>query len=106
MTSKPLKALLFRKVDNKMEIYGPKTASQVAGWNDVDLVLLLCDFNEMKKPEHNADLRLFEDCTSGSKVAESAWKRIKQVRPISYMIGSMFLEEVKNFECDGYVFKE
>lgn len=103
--TKPLQALIVKKNSNKLQIIGPKTAKEVAGWDDVDLVILLCDHTEMSKPEHALELKTFKECTFKSKISEESNRSIKHIRTISYMLGTVLMEELKDFYFDGVEYR-
>lgn len=92
-----LKALLIRKNNTTLEVFGPLTAAQSKRFSDIDLVILMCDGNQIGLEENVEDVKLFEQCTSNSKLAESAKRSLKHIRTISYMFGSILSEEIKNF---------
>jgi len=91
-----LKALLIKKNDLTLDVIGPLTAKEVKGRTDIDMIIFMCDGTELANPENEEDRKLFEACTSGSKLAESSIRTMKHTRTISYMLGSVLSEEIKN----------
>ena len=104
--SKMLQALLVKKVNGRLQVSGPKTSNDLQGITDLDMVLILADYREMSKAEYKEQLSAFEAATDKSRVAEDARRLIKHVRPISYVLGSLFLEDVKDFVFDGLDYRE
>lgn len=101
-----IKALLVRKEGSKLCIYGPLTAKELKTKDDIDLVLLLCDHAESVKSENKADVKLFEDCTKNSKLSEGASRNMKHIRTISYMLGTVLMEEIKDLYFDSVEYKQ
>lgn len=100
-----IKALLIKKEGTKLQISGPIAAKDIKSRDDIDLVLLLCDHAETIKSENKSDMRIFEDCTKNSKLAEGSSRNIKHIRTISYMLGTILSEEIKNLHFDGVEYK-
>jgi len=100
-----IKALLIRKEGSKLQILGPMTTKELKAKDDIDLVLLLCDHTETVKPENRADIKAFEDCTKNSKLSEGASRNMKHVRTISYMLGTVLMEEIKDLYFDSVEYK-
>lgn len=91
-----LKALLIKKNGQTLDVFGPLTASEVKGRTDIDMVVFMCDGSELMNPDNAADKKIFEASTTGSKLAESAIRTMKHTRTISYMLGSILSEEIKD----------
>ncbi len=91
-----LKALLIKKNGTTIDIYGPLTSHELRGRTDIDMVIYLCDSAELADESNKDDVKAFERCTSNSKLAESSIRTIKHTRTISYMLGSILSEEIKD----------
>lgn len=91
--TKPLQALLVRKIDGKLQISGPTIANDKV--TDVDLVLLLCDAAELKNPARKAEVTTFMLMTSGSPLSEKSKSPFNGIRTIGYMLGSILAQEYK-----------
>ncbi len=91
-----LKALLIKKNGTTIDVYGPLSASEIRGRTDIDMVVYMCDSTELADPDNKSDIKAFEQCTTKSKLAESSIRTMRHTRTISYMLGSVLSEEIKD----------
>jgi hypothetical protein len=103
--NKPLKALLVKKHGDTLKVEGPVEASEIRG-RDIDLVIVFCTHKELHSPERSQEYKIFDECTFSSKLSQEVGRPIKQVRPLSYMISSLLLEDVKNFKFNNLIYNE
>lgn len=91
-----LKALIIKKISDKLHIYGPMTAKEAQSTTDADLVVVLSDYLELQKPERQEEMNLFRNCTQSSKLLELAYSSSDNVKTIGYMLGNTLSQEIKS----------
>lgn len=103
-----LNALLIKKVDDTLQVTGPVTSSYfpLQTLEDManpenynyDLVILLCSYEEMIKPEHKEELMLFELCIKNSPHLAMEKSKFKGIKTIGYLLGTTLERELKNID--------